>query len=431
MLNENIQPSSIDGIKRYANQLKKAKGLSHHEALNVAARAASFENFPHARKQLQHKTGVIKDRNQLFLTVYWYDRDGYSTGRETLEINLSKPLLDICTKYELKHVRGLGRFRQVANDHLVKDDVGFSQSDARRTICAAVRTLRFMEATGLKPSRDSYATYPDKNRDNKLPKSDHTTDWFDPETGQFILIDEPYAAAVVNDNERTAWAKKHGWHLRASKWPGMYYPHDCSLFVSTDASAKFNFEDLISKIDAISEPLIEDDWDGNSAKGHEIFASPLATTPQDIRRAKAKGTIWRLSTKKTAPLRLQSSYDERRPNAVMPIADHQNAALIIKAVLQSLNRPWNVNSRLNTVRSRLEDWFFTEYSKPETDKYDLFYYGEIEDDHPYVLKAQSRKGNIELLKMLKSILKKNYIDCEPLRNLVQKIDTSISYTKSS
>jgi len=436
MLNENIQPSSIDGIKRLANQIKKSKGLPHHEALNVAAKAASFENFAHARGQLKNHSKATVYGNQLFLSVYWYDRDSYSTGRETLEINLSKPLLDICTKYELKNVRGLGRFRQAAKDHLVKDDVDSSQNDARRTICAAVRALRFMEATGLKPSRDSYAAYPDKDSNNKLPKSDHSTDWHDPLTGQFILIDEPYLDMKVNIDqaaltERAAWAKKHGWHLQASKWPGMYNPYDCSLFVATDASTEFNFGELINKIDAISEPLIEDDWDGISANNHDVFASPLAKTSQDIRRAKAKGTIWRLSTKKTVPLRLQSSYDERRPNAVMPIADHQNAALMIKAILQSSNRPWNVNSRLNTVRSRLEDWFFSEHSKTETDKHDLFYYGEIEDDHLYVLKAQSKKGNIELLKMLKSILKKNYIDCEPLKNLVQKIDTSISYTKSS
>ena len=53
MLNKNVQPSSIGGIKRHAKQLKKANEVSHHEALDLAARNASYENFAHARNQIQ------------------------------------------------------------------------------------------------------------------------------------------------------------------------------------------------------------------------------------------------------------------------------------------------------------------------------------------------------------------------------------------
>ena len=63
MLNKNIQPSTIGGIKRNAKQLKKANGISHHEALNIAARNASFENFAHARNQLPN-TNVTKSNYQ-------------------------------------------------------------------------------------------------------------------------------------------------------------------------------------------------------------------------------------------------------------------------------------------------------------------------------------------------------------------------------
>ena len=45
MLNETIRPSTIGGIKRLAKQIKKAKSVPHHEALDIAARNAFFENF--------------------------------------------------------------------------------------------------------------------------------------------------------------------------------------------------------------------------------------------------------------------------------------------------------------------------------------------------------------------------------------------------
>ncbi|WP_114947645.1 hypothetical protein [Microvirga calopogonii] len=44
------QPSSIDGIKRLAKQIKAQKGLQHARALDEAARTAGFQNFAHANR---------------------------------------------------------------------------------------------------------------------------------------------------------------------------------------------------------------------------------------------------------------------------------------------------------------------------------------------------------------------------------------------
>lgn len=49
------RPSSPDGIKRLAKAIKAELGLPHHAALNAAARQAGFQNFTHARHQLQHR----------------------------------------------------------------------------------------------------------------------------------------------------------------------------------------------------------------------------------------------------------------------------------------------------------------------------------------------------------------------------------------
>ena len=258
-----------------------------------------------------------------------------------------------------------------------------------------------------------------------MPQTDHATDWYDPKTGQFILIDEPYLDPVV-DGDRAAWAKKHNWHLQASKWQGMYYPEETTMFVATNASTGYDFEGLMAKIDGLPYPVTAEDWSGLSSKGHDTFFSPLAVTAQDKKRAVAKGTIYRVSSSKTVPMRSwDSPYNERRPNAVMSIEDHQLAARLIKAVEQSSAKPWAVNTRLLSIKSNLEDWFFSEYSRSITDKFDLFYYGDIDMDDPLVLKADSSKGVITLLQELKDMLLASYVDCAPLRSMIRKIDTSI------
>lgn len=427
MLNENIQPSTIGGIKRRAKQIKKANGVPHLEALDIAARSASFENFAHARNQLQ-SSNTVKSGQQLFFTVYWRDSNPYRAGREVLEIELSTPLLEIATKHELKKSNGLGWFRLASPDHFVSDDVSRSQAGARKQICKAVRSLRFIEATGLKPSRDYEAAYPDRDHKNKLPESDHSTYWHDPDAGQFILIDEPYIDPVV-DGERAAWAKKHNWHLQAAKWPGMYYPEMSNMFVATDASTEYDFEGLMTKIDSLPDPITEDDWAGISTKGHDTFFSPLAVTPQDKKRAVAKATIYREPSSKTVPMRRWDAPDnERRPNAVMSIDSHQLAAKLIKAVERSKATPFAVHTRLSSIKSKLEDWFFSEHDRNVTDQFDLFYYGDIDKNDPFVLQAQSPKGVISLLRQLKDMLLDAYVDCEPLRRMIGKIDTSIKLT---
>jgi len=430
MLNENILPSTIGGIKRHAKQIKKSNGLPHHEALDIAARIASFENFAHARNQLENLPNINSGR-QLFFTVYWHDRKKHKFGREVLEIELSMPLLKIATKSEFKRSNGLSWFRLASPDHFLNDRISHSQNEAVNKICKAVRVLRFIEATGLKPNKDDKAACPKRDYKNKLPSADHSTVWYDPEAGQSILIDEPYLDPVV-DGERAEWAKKHNWHLQPSKWAGMYYPDNSNMFVSTDASTGYDFIGLMAKIDKISYPITIENWTGISTKGHDVFFSPLSVTPQDKKRAVAKGTIYRTSSNKTQPMRSwDAPYNERRPNAVMSIESHQRAARLIKAAQQSSEKPMAVNNRLSSIKSKLEDWFFSEYERNVTDKFDLFYYGDIDRNDPFVLRAHSSSGVISLLEELKNLLLDAYIDCEPLRKMIGKLNTSIKFTPKS
>lgn len=427
MLNQKIKPSTLGGIKRHAKQLKKTNEISHSKALDIAAKRASFMNYAHALNQLK-SVNTLKSGYQLFFTVYWYDPRGHKTGREVLEIELSASLLKIASKGEFRRSNYLSSFRLASKDHFVNDHVSYSQNEAIKTICKAVRELRFMEATGLKPSDDYNAAYPNRDHNNKLPNADHSTNWYDPSTGQFILVDEPYLDPIVDSN-RATWAKKHNWYIQASKWSGMYYPGHSSMFISTDALTGYDFKSLMTKIDNISSSLTEVDWTGISSEGHDTFFSPLAVTPQDKKRALAKGTIYRESTSKTQPMRSWNApLNERRPNAIMPIESHQLAAKLIKAIEQSSATPVSVNKRLSSIKSKLEDWFFSEYENSVTDKFDLFYYGGIDRKDPLVLQIHSSKEITSLLRKLKALLLEAYVDCEPLRKIIEKLNTSIKFT---
>ncbi len=62
---DGLRPLSLDGIKRLARTLKAECGVTHTEALELAARQAGYQSYTHARRQLETKAplvGVFPDR---------------------------------------------------------------------------------------------------------------------------------------------------------------------------------------------------------------------------------------------------------------------------------------------------------------------------------------------------------------------------------
>lgn len=430
MLNDNIRPSSIDGIKRLARQIKKEKGVQHSAALDFASKAGCFQNYTDARRKLRNQPHLYTRQHRLFLTMYWHDNDSHQGGRETLEIQLSKPLLELCTKSDLKRVRGLINMRLVAGDHLVSDALGHTRSYTREMICTAERSLRFMEFTGLKPSKNSSAAYPDGTHKSKLPNIDHATHWYDPENDQFILADEPYGSASI-DAKRLLWATQYGWNLRKSSWPGMYSPYSCDLFLAADSTQGYDFDALMKKVDDMPHPLTADQWKGVSVLSLDTFVSPAAKTPQDRRRAKSKGTVISQPSRHTTPYSQMFGALSRKPIASMPVSDHADAGKIIKSVLQSSEKPFSVFTKMNSLRSTLEDWMSSEIKEDQLTESEFFdvYYREVDQEGPYADAAGSSAGLVRILGELKLKLKNNYPNCEPLRKQIGKIDSSISLIK--
>jgi hypothetical protein len=425
MLIDDVRPTTLDGVKSLAAQLRKERDVKHSVALDLAARAANCTNFRNAQRVLPER-GAALARPYVLLTIYWYDKEQqHRSGRETLKIELSKPILDICEKSALKRVRGLGDLRMVADDHLVCDTLAGTQSYARARLCTAERSLRFMEHTGLLPFRNYRKTYPNGSAGDELPDSDHETYWIDPARKQLILIDEPYRA---DESERAAWAARTGWRIVKSSWPGIYNPYNCDLYVATDGSSSYDFDSLVAKINTMPAPLLESDWSGESSPSWDTFVSPMAKSVQDVRRARCQGTIYPTASATTVPYSNNPGSSARRPAGKMEINEHIEAGRIIKAVLRSDQRTYPVYNRINSLRSTLEDWMSLEIGREQLEGPEFFevYYREAEGDAPFRELAKSRAGIVAMLGELKQKLQAAYPDCIPLRKQLHRIDMAVS-----
>ncbi|MBU6297839.1 MAG: DUF5623 domain-containing protein [Alphaproteobacteria bacterium] len=427
MLIGDVRPTTLDGVKSLAAQLRKEQGIKYSIALDLAAKAANCTNFRNARRVLPAR-GAALARPYVLLTIYWYDKEQrYRSGRETLKIELSKPILDICGKSALKRVRGFDDLRMVADDHFVCDTLAATQTYARKCICVAERSLRFMEHTGLLPSRDYRKAYLNGSAADKLPGSDHATYWIDPASKQYILVDEPYSRAP-DEAKRAAWAARVGWQITKTSWPGMYYPYECDLYVATDGGSKYDLDNLVEKINTMPAPSRETDWSGESSASWDTFISPMAKTKQDVRRARCRGTIYPASNATTVPYSFSLGSSARRPAGKMGIEGHIEAGRIIKAVLWSDQSAYAVYNRMNSLRSTLEDWMALEIGRGQLEGPEFFdvYYHEAEGDNPYREMAKSRAGIVAMLGDLKLKLQAAYPDCAPLRKQLHRIDMSVS-----
>lgn len=69
-----LRPSSIEGIKRLADRIKRDQAIKHADALERASQAAGYSNYPHARHALtlQSTTAPVA-RHDIHITAYWRD----------------------------------------------------------------------------------------------------------------------------------------------------------------------------------------------------------------------------------------------------------------------------------------------------------------------------------------------------------------------
>ena len=428
-----IRPSSVDGIKRLAKSIKIKRGTQHSSALDDAARSAGFQNFRHASNALRarEKSEPLRSGHRVFITVYWKDRDAGQDGRETLDIQLTVPWTDLIAPSQLRNHRAFTHFRAESSDHLARWISVQSQSQARRAACAAARTLHFMDATKLQPSKSHSRAFPSGRSINTIPGSDHPSIWYDRETKRYLYADEPYEAAAANKaGERAAWAQRHGFTIAKPNWPGMYNPDGGSrLFLVADATKGILLIPVVVALNKLPTPIVEASWDGESAPTLPWFFSPGSATKS--RSDKSEPT--KVGNGKVTGPRNSVEYvrtfvgPQRRPKGRMPISAHTEVGLLLKSVLADTYYRKGAYNRVDSIRSELDEWIQREYSStelPNEQFFELYYHGP-DSTFTRSLSMADRNRHRNSLVRVKELLVEHYPDCSPLRLLIGQLDAAV------
>jgi hypothetical protein len=294
----NIKPTTLVGIKRLANSIKKEQGISHAQALNSSAIQSGFENFKHAQNALESTTQQPPE-NIVYLTRSWKDKKTGEKGIELLTVLLDEPWGNFVTAAQLKFNRGLGDFYAGIPDHFDHRYLADSQSSARQSLCVAARNLQFMNATKLRPN-NSFRIYPKGSPRYAVPGQDHYSGWYDSKSKRYLFVDEPYAAAVANmKSEREIWAKLYNQEVALSPWAGMYNPDGGSrMFLISDKNKGVPIKPLLEVLTQLPPPITLDNWNGESRPYLPMFFSPGALEKDRITRAKIEDALARRKANK-------------------------------------------------------------------------------------------------------------------------------------
>lgn len=417
MTNVRILPSTMGGIKRLAKSLKRERNLTHHQALDEAAKRAGFENIRHAQHAIPpvpaptpgHASHVV------FLTAYWRTQHGTS-GRETLRRELPLPLRAFGTPATMRRGRNLGGFKLEFADHL-EHEVDFdTQGDARFALIAASRTLSFMAVTGLRPASQRLESklWP---LFNSLPGRDHPSCWVDSETEEWVFLNEPYGPAAASDavmGQILAWATAAGLGLVVPRWEGLYSPGSTRPFLFCSSN------ELGLRLKRQMDTLANHDgtaWDGLSY-AYEPFVSPArdqSAKPRRARPAPAPRGVARAGALPYGATR-GGMASRWRPATALPLQTHLTIGPLLGALCNS-SLPKMAARRLAGLRSELDDWLQMEYpgDKMTPEQFHSAYYGTHRQS------IQDRDAQLAAVDQVIRAIEAGYVSCAPARQVLKRL----------
>lgn len=431
MSNDHIRPLSIEGIKQLAKRLKKSDSISHAVALNKAANAAGCENYIHALRAIGGGNPTPQSLFSLYISVLWRDRTTKAMGCEILKVQLGKPLDALVKPVQYKASRGLGTMRREAPDHLADTYTASSQELAREAACEAARTIQFIAATGLVPSK-AKRSFPRGDFQNRMPGSDHDAAWYDPAAKIFIRSNEPYTRGGVTP-EQQAWASRHGWAVAASPWKGMYRPDNgTSLFLLTDVSKGSSLEKIMSQLAKAQAPIVAFNWDGESRPTVPAFVSPGQAAEIKAKSREVKTVGKRSGPHNSLEYAMFLTGQRRRPKTRMPIDEHKSVGRLLKSVLIGTSARAGVHRRVDAIRCELDNWVQCEYKRDELSNEVFFdlYYHELPENDPLAVMPANWDRHIASLDEVKATLIRHYPECPPLRDLLKKTDLAVASLRS-
>lgn len=419
-----IRPTTLDGIKRLATLIKRAQKVTHSNALDLVSISAGFQNFRHARNSLSCSPALALPSFAIYVTAYWRNMAAGSSGRETLTIALTSAPESLVESRYLPLHRAFARFRIEDRNHLEHSELLDTQSSARRSICAAARALQFMQGTGLVPSKGHSRAYPGGDPTNSVPGCDHYSIWYQRESKRFVFVDEPYDDGVHQDPRRAAWALKFGQTIIRPSWPGMYFPDGGSqIYLIADTKKGADVAALGTALDRMPAPIVEADWNGESAPATPRFINP--SWRLNIAPAKDVATRSHVLNRNSVGYVQTLVGPRQKPNTTMPVGAHSRVGELIKSVMVISIKRKGVYSRLNSVRCELDEWAQEEHVELPNDQFLNLYYHERGMSFFKDIPAVERVRSLENLHEAKQILAANYPESRPLRSVLAKLDLAI------
>lgn len=181
--------------------------------------------------------------NHLKLATHWTDRE--SRGRIEAETAAARPLADY-RKNPLIRSKLPG---QRSGDYI-------SEHGAREGLDTAMRTVRFMDATGANDSRAWRSIFGGRAYGMLSGCSpsgfDHTAVWT--RDRAYLVTTEPYngAAAAI------AWCNANGWECAERLAWGMWNPPGTTLLLCTPPKRGADLEAILRHLDAATPIPVED-----------------------------------------------------------------------------------------------------------------------------------------------------------------------------
>ncbi|EMR4172147.1 DUF5623 domain-containing protein, partial [Pseudomonas aeruginosa] len=331
--------------------------------------------------------------------------------------HLSRPLPEIVAKHRVGHARGLYGFRMEYVDHLEHRTNVDNQEAARDLLLKAERSLRFMEATGLQPVStkkfDAIASVL-----NGMPGRDHNSDWFDPVSGSYVCLDEPYAAEVKRmEAKRAHWLQSNGCKMVVPKWEGIYYAGECiPLLIGLDGALLQRVADALANLRPVVEPH---PWPHETGRCNDDFVSPQREADAKPRRRRPGPSYGEYNG--AVPYGGQTGIPSRwRPAKAMPIELHLQLAPLMRG-LSAIGFSSRVHSKLGAARSELDNWWPLEHRDEQGRALDDIYYGG-----PIAVCGDSDMERLAMLTEARSIVVRGYDDCKPRRTLLAAFDAGIA-----
>ena len=417
-----ICPSTVDGIKSLAKKIKRERNVTHMEALDLASRQAGYENFVHAKRKLagtvSQVLGAVAPSYPVYLVAHWQERPEPGVrrrfGRELYRVDLSRPLSDVIPRHRLRFARNLSRTKMEYVDHIEFEDDIIGQGEARKALVYAARSLQFMDATGLVPPSNQ------RERDrfrglSELPHRDHTSQWLDPNSGDWLYLDEPYLDGTTPD--RAAWLVERGLVEILPSWGGLYTaPHSVTRFVGADVGRLERTAALAIRHATAEVPM---EWPEPTGVHSEPYRSPA-----------------RSAAGKAARPRPSASYSDRmgatpygggpgyksswRPKRALPIAAHRELGALFQSITHARGLSARISGKLDNYRMHLESWMTLEHKAEHGSTVaDEVYYGG-----PSTPLTEDPAENLANVRRVREIVDSGYNDCKPQRELIAVLDSA-------